>query len=280
MARWRNANAPTAHDEQVRAVVGALAPASLDLTKLRARAANSEEVRPVRASKRDVLAAFGAGSRLGQLIYRARWNRERSRHLIETAALLLVHELTKRRKARTSVTMRILALTAIAEYVEGDCPKCNGTGRHGGRQEQWLWSQCPSCRGKGRSRDGVECTPTETRIGCNGVGKIRRPAPEGLQLLTCGTCKGTGKVAVGENRRAANLGVDVEAFRKGWASRYSRALAILARAERETATAIDLRLGKPQHRVRVSEESYALSDESDMLGEHEQDPKASPASSP
>lgn len=290
---FRSPEEPTEYDELVRAVVGALSPPRLKLERFRARAASSHDARPIRASPAEILAAFGRAPRLGQLAFRARYMDDRSTEVMVGGTMLLAKRLQDRR-GRISRTIELLAATAFAEWSESDCRTCQGTGHHGdGKHERWVWATCARCEGRGRiAREGVNgahcrmyfpsawhavsrpCTDELEVIveggairqvqhsGCGGVGKVRKWEEGAQQRLTCKDCHGSGRTSLGEFQRAVNLAMDLETFRRRWAAKYEQALEVLQKIHEATTTAIDIALGKPQYRVRASDTSDTLPDES------------------
>lgn len=297
-----NPNVPTVHDELVKAVVGAMAPAHLRLERFREKSEGSQDVsrdkqRIARAKPVDLLHAFGMAPALGQLAWRARWNRERTDRVMVAGGRFLTDALMERRgyrkrngaRARAPEIFKAIGRAAFFEWSEQDCPVCGGSQVRGdGKAERWVWRECGRCRGTGRipatgipwdlrtrhpriwhnlSRPCAVQEAVGKRLraeGCGGVGRVRTLDSAQQQRLTCGNCHGTGRASWGDFQRARYLGVDLELYRKRWASIYELALEIMDKTSQHTADLIDKAVGKRHYRPSEESDTAAVQkDQSD-----------------
>ncbi|CAG4906208.1 hypothetical protein [Paraburkholderia saeva] len=133
------------------------------------------------------------------------------------------------------------ALRLIVEWIDDQCPRCDGRGVIGRAQApQPVAVVCSSCNGTRRvcvseeripfaaGRNGPrvyrEFSRCEACLG-RGTQLVTPPKSEGRQI--CRSCGGDGRRAIDEAARAQALGVPLRMYREHWVESFQSMLAVL-----------------------------------------------------
>ncbi|RDK01448.1 zinc finger-like domain-containing protein [Paraburkholderia lacunae] len=149
-------------------------------------------------------------------------------------------------RAKVDIVERF-ALRLIIEWVDDQCPRCEGRGAIGRTPKpQPVAAVCPDCNGKrvicvseeripfAASRSGrgpIVYREFESCPRCLGRGTVLTvpKKSDGRQICPC--CGGDGRRPVDESARAHALGVSLPIYRRYWAERFTATLALLDKVD-------------------------------------------------
>jgi hypothetical protein len=243
---------PYTHEALKKAVIGALGPAHMDLTRLMGwqhppDGADTQfaPLEPVTASRMALVAALGMGIRSGGLFSReeivalqrvavkgdkpamqALRAMQATRPVDRTKYLgVLLWRMKYGSEQGVEVFMAAAHLLALELRKQSKDKRRISPTYIAVMQcalTEWLHDRCGECTGTGQTGR------SRKHVGRN------HPA-----LYTCASCGGTGAYEPGAQQRAAALRMDVEAFIAKWERRYDGVLATLQRVDRKAGRAID-----------------------------------------
>lgn len=230
-----------------KAVIGAMSPAHMDLTKLMGENQLEDgEEPPYRANRMTLVAALGMGVRAG-----GTWSREEVAAMQQHAlkgnpwALRALMAMQAKRRIDRTKTLGVLlwrikyggevgpdAFLTVAHLLVDEFRRVQkhpiGPAYAAVMQcalTEWLHDRCEPCHGTGQT------------------GRTRKQTGRNHPTLyTCASCGGTGAYEPGDQQRAQALHMDIETFMKKWSRRYEGVLARLQRIDRRTGSTIDRQL--------------------------------------
>lgn len=199
------------------------------------------------------LNAFAVGSdRLGAALWRLKYGGDYKPATRKAAVVIITHKIHGKAGRQPSARLVLIVEQALREWLHDQCPECRGRKYTGTEYGDPKAERIPCPAGCARDKDtglfakksGLFETVQERMLNkvscqlCGGRGWRTSVLVDATKTTVCRTCEGAGRKRRSPGARALAVGLDRQAFQKGWAAKYEKALEIMRASDKLTGLTV------------------------------------------